>query len=387
MTTQGPAATCRSCHGRDLIPIVDLGPQPDPDQLLDSWSTETAPSAPIQASLCPACGLVQLVGPRPNGRPLHGHRLASTPDDIRRDPWFGMLVRSVPDAHRTVLQVEHPDPGISAAFATAGVAETTGGEAATDSDQPVVGIVSAGHAFCHVEDPDALLTSLERRLAPDGLLDFECHHVQGLAEGQFDVLSHAHRSYFSLHSLERLLDRHGLVVSAAEWISRFGGSLRIVATRRSQSVINPGADPLSIDRIRSAEQGARLAEVAGYASVPAAVRRVSADLRAFLDEEHAAGRSVAGYGAAARGTTLLNIAQVGVDRLAFIVDRSPDKQDRLLPGSRIPVLAPDAIDARRPDDILVLPWPLADEIVAQSATARARGARFVVAMPSLRVVA
>ena len=236
MTVPSSEPVCRSCRSGGLVPIVDLGPQPDPDRLLDPGSADEAPRAPVQASLCPACGLVQLVGPRPSGRPPHGHGLASTPDEIGRDPWFAMLVGSIPDDRRSVLQAERPDVSLDAAFAGAGVAPLP--DDASRRDRGTAGIVAAGHAFSHVEDPDALLASLERRLAPSGVLDLECHHVQGLSEGQFDVLNHAHRSYFSLHSLERLLERHGLVVRAAERIDRFGGSLRVAATRRSEPSID-----------------------------------------------------------------------------------------------------------------------------------------------------
>ena len=126
-----------------------------------------------------------------------------------------------------------------------------------------------------------------------------------------------------------------------------------------------------------------MAEPAGYAALPGQVARASADVRAFLERTAGDGVMVAGYGAAARGTVLLNIAGIGPDLLPFTVDRAAAKQGRLLPGSRIAVHAPSEIERRRPGYILILPWPLAAEIREQLAAARGWGARFAVALPTL----
>ena len=211
----------------------------------------------------------------------------------------------------------------------------------------------------------------------------EFHHVLGLAEGQFDVLSHAHRSYFSLHSVESLLRRHGLAVRWAASTASFGGTIRIVAQREAVRGRRPASQ---IGAIRRAEAKAKVGEPAGYARLPDQVEAVCRELRAFLAAAQRDSLGVAGYGAAARGTTLLNVARIDAGQLPYIVDRSPAKQGRVLPGARIPVLGTEEIDQRRPDRILVLPWPLATEITAQLAAARAWGARFVVAMPRLAVL-
>lgn len=369
-----------------LAPIVDLGPQPEPDHLLDPRSEGDAPSAPIELAICTVCGLMQLVGPRPEGpRPPHGHGATSTTADVSRDRWMSDLIGSVPTGHRLAVEVDSSDNDVTLALAESGIA-VKAFEAVAPEQGRQVGLVLAGHALTHVEDPDALVSGIERILAPDGLLAVEFHHVLGLAEGQFDVLSHVHRSYFSLHSLERLLDRHALVVIAAERTARFGGSLRVLAGRQRTSSRLDGWSSSVLERIRQAEREARVGDPEAYASLPAQVTRACDALRVFLDGAKSDHLTVAGYGAAARGTALLNMARVSRDQLPFTVDRSPAKQGQLLPGSRIPIHEPAAIEARRPDYILVLPWPLAAEITAQWAVARTWGARFVVAMPRIEIL-
>ena len=144
---------------------------------------------------------------------------------------------------------------------------------------------------------------------------------------------------------------------------------------------NIGVSSPVVERTKQTEREARLHLATGYADLPAQIARASADLMGFLERARNEGSIVAGYGAAARGTVLLNLAGITPEQLRFVVDRSPDKQGRLLPGCRIPIHAPGEIERARPDDILILPWPLAPEIERQLAGARSWGARFLVAMP------
>jgi hypothetical protein len=253
-------------------------------------------------------------------------------------------------------------------------------------DDRSAGLVLAGHALAHADNLDDLVSRLEGALAPGGLMTAEFHHVVSLAEGQFDVLSHAHRSYLSLASLEPLFARHGLVALAAERTATYGGTVRMLVGRALEAT-SPAAAPSGIDTIRDSERVARVGQADGFAGLAEEIARVSSDLRRFLDDARAAGRTVAAYGAAARGTTLLNVAGVGVERLPFVADRAPAKQHRLLPRARIPVMPPSEIERARPDDILILPWPSAPDIIRQLAFARDWGARFATAMPRLEVIA
>jgi hypothetical protein len=252
-------------------------------------------------------------------------------------------------------------------------------------DDARAALILVGHALAHADELDALMGEVAAALAPRGLVAIDFHHVLGLAEGQFDVLSHSHRSYLSLRGLDRSLDRHGLHVVAATRIDTYGGTVRALAARRADGVIVHGHDR-GDDAIREAERAARIDQPAGFAGLEDRARTVCRDLAEFLDAARREGRTVVGYGAASRGTALLNFAGVGVDRLSFIADRAQAKQQRLLPRARIPIVPPEEIDRAKPDDILILPWPSAASITQQLASARAWGARFVAAMPSLEVL-
>ena len=395
---------CRACGSWLRDRLIDLGAQPDPDQLLDPATDETAPTARIELWLCHACGLVQLAGPRPSGPvPPHGHH-AGGPADAASWP-VDVLLPGLRH-ERIVVDADVADARTGRAFARHGfgvhgftrqpvvdasadpwIVEAPFDAAAADTlgmGGRRAGVVIASHALSHADDPDALVASIARILAPEGVVAIEFHHVLGLVDGQFDVLSHAHRSYLSVRALECLLERHGLAITAAERTPTFGGSIRVLAAHVAAGAA--AAAGLSLDAIRRSEDLAQAGEAAGYAGLPRQVARATADLVGFLEQARSDGRRVAGYGAPPRGTVLLNLAGVDPSLLAYTVDRDPDKQGRALPGCRIPVLVPSEIDTRRPDDILLLPWPIADEIQRQLVAARDRGARFAVAMPALRIL-
>ena len=235
------------------------------------------------------------------------------------------------------------------------------------------GLVQAGHALTHADDLDGLLRAIESMLAPGGLVAIDFHHALGLARGQFDVLSHAHRSYLSLSSVERLLARHSLVVVAAELTPEFGGTVRLAGRRAGLTATT--SSPHRRSSNASSRQSVRLACTSRPATrdLPAQIASGQRRPQGFLERARNEGSIVAGYGAAARGTVLLNVAGIAPEQLRFVVDRSPDKQGRLLPGCRIPIHAPGEIERVRPDDILILPWPLAPEIERQLAGARVLG--------------
>jgi hypothetical protein len=211
----------------------------------------------------------------------------------------------------------------------------------------------------------------------------EVHHALALARGHFDVVCHAHRSYVSLSALEPALGRHDLSIVEVEQLDLHGGSVRAMAVHKARA----GTVQPEVSELRAAERDWGLHTAAGFRQLAGMARQVRQGLWAFLSEARAAGASVVGYGAPSRGITLLNFCGVSREQLAFTVDRSPAKQGRFLPGSHLPVLAPAAIEATRPDYVLILPWALATEIVEQMSCVRQWGGRFVVAVPELRILA
>jgi C-methyltransferase C-terminal domain len=218
-------------------------------------------------------------------------------------------------------------------------------------------------------------------LAPRSVATFEFPHLLNLInENQFDTIYHEHYSYLSLLAVERLFGAHGLEIFDVEQVPTHGGSLRIFVAHR-------GARPVgdSVRALRAVEAGAGLDKVETYPVFAQKIVRSKCEVLAFFVRAVREGRTVAGYGAPAKGNTMLNYFGIGPEFLSFTVDRSPQKQGLYLPGTRVPILAPEAIFEARPDYVLILPWNLKDEISAQMADIRKFGARFVTAIPELAI--
>ena len=239
----------------------------------------------------------------------------------------------------------------------------------------------ANNVLAHVPDISDFAKGFRILLAPNGVATFEFPHLANLIEFvQFDTIYHEHYSYLSLTFVETLMASAGLQVFDVETLTTHGGSLRVF-------VGHPGvhAEGEGLAAVRAREAAMHLASPAGYAGLGSRVAGVTGALRQFLDDARAQGKQVAGYGAAAKGNTFLNVAGIGAASIGFVVDRNPEKQNRLLPGSHIPVLGVEALAAARPGYVLILPWNLADEIMREQAGIAAWGGRFVQALPRLIV--
>jgi SAM-dependent methyltransferase len=238
----------------------------------------------------------------------------------------------------------------------------------------------ANNVLAHVPDVNDFVAGLARLVGPRGIVAIEFPHLVRLVENaQFDTIYHEHYAYWSLHAVERVLAAHGLVVFDVECLATHGGSLRVYAAE--------GRHPTSpvLEAVRAEEATVGVASADFYRGFEPRVRRILDDFRAFLDETHAAGRRVLAYGAAAKGNTFLNALGAGPRDVACVADKSPAKQGRLLPGSRIPVVSPAALLARTPDYVVILPWNIADEVAGEMAAVGAWGGRFVTAIPALRI--
>jgi hypothetical protein len=199
---------------------------------------------------------------------------------------------------------------------------------------------------------------------------------------QFDTIYHEHYSYLSLFSVEGLFRKVGLRVFDVEEIPTHGGSLRVFACLTDADFI----ESPNVQRVRDKETAARLDRIDGYIGYADRVKRVKRDLIAYLRDAKEQGRTIAAYGAAAKGNTLLNYCAITSADIAYVVDRNPAKQGSLLPGSRIPVRPVEALYQDRPGDLLILPWNLKEEVAQQLADLKARGVRFVTAIPCLTIV-
>ena len=244
-------------------------------------------------------------------------------------------------------------------------------------------LMAANNVLAHVPDINDFAAGFTVLLKPQGVATFEFPHLMRLVEeNQFDTIYHEHFSYLSLGTASRIFAAAGLAVFDVEELPTHGGSLRVFAQRA-----DGGRQPRSerVDALLRREADAGMLGAAWYAGFQARADKVKNDFLAFLLQMKREGKRVAAYGAAAKGNTLLNYAGVRPDLIPFVVDRNPAKQGKYLPGSRIPVVGEERLKESKPDCIVILPWNLREEVMAQLAYARAWGARFVTAVPALEV--
>ena len=241
------------------------------------------------------------------------------------------------------------------------------------------------NVLAHVPDLHDFVEGLQRALAPGGTLVLEFPHVLELIRGvQFDTIYHEHFSYLSLIPVERLFREHGLTAFDVQKLPTHGGSLRFFACHARDG--RAAAPSEALRMLRAEERTAGLDRPDGYQGFAAKVLEIKHGLLRHLLEARAEGRRVVGYGAPAKGVTLLNYCGVGPDLLPYTVDRSPSKQGRYLPGCRIPIRKIEDLLQDRPDEVLILPWNLKNEIVSQMAEVRGWGGRFSVPIPTLEVL-
>lgn len=245
-------------------------------------------------------------------------------------------------------------------------------------------LMVANNVLAHVPDINDFVAGFARLLKPKGVATFEFPHLLSLLQGcQFDTIYHEHFSYLSLTALQSVFTAARLQVFDVELLPTHGGSLRVYV-----QLVASGCQPVagSVAALLAEEQAAGLLQQAGYADFQQRADRVKNDFLQFLLQAHQEGKRVMAYGAAAKGNTLLNYAGVRPDLLPAVADRNPAKQGRYLPGSRIPVVAEAVLQQQQPDYVVLLPWNLRDELMAQLDYIRAWGGRFVVAVPALTVL-
>jgi SAM-dependent methyltransferase len=402
---------CRHCGNQSFIPFADLGNAPLSNAML---AKADAPEIhyPLMVEVCDRCFLAQVTENPPAAEIFdsnytyfssysrswleHAERFAAIA--VER---FGLGAQS------QVIEVASNDGYLLQYFKARGIpvlgVEPTANTAAVAVGKGIPTIVDffgrrlaedrlAGRAdlivgnnvFAHVPDINDFAAGLKAVLKPTGVVSLEFPHLLRLIEqAQFDTIYHEHFSYLSLATTERILATQGLKIFDVEELPTHGGSLRVFAAHAEDESHERAP---SIDAVLAEEERAGLRTREPYESFPRRIDTIRDSFLAFLHQQRAAGATVAGYGAAAKGNTLLNYCGVkGRELIDFVADASPHKQGRFLPGSRIPVVAPDRVDEEKPDFIVIFPWNLFDEVTAQLVHARGWGARFVTAIPELRV--
>ncbi len=259
--------------------------------------------------------------------------------------------------------------------------EKTARELVEEGKRPA--LLLGNNVLAQVSDLNGFISGAKILLAPDGVLTIEFPHLMRLMEeNQFDTIYHEHFSYFSFITAERIFAAHRLTLFDVEELPTHGGSLRIYARHAED-----GSKPVGprVAELRSREEAAGFTRLEHYRSFTERVKDTKRKLLEFLIQAKREGKSIAGYGAPGKGNTLLNYCGIRTDFLDYTVDRNPYKQGKFLPGTHVPIFHPGRIRETRPDYVLILPWNLKDEIMAQMACVREWGGQFVVPIPEVRV--
>jgi 2-polyprenyl-3-methyl-5-hydroxy-6-metoxy-1,4-benzoquinol methylase len=242
-------------------------------------------------------------------------------------------------------------------------------------------LIIGNNVIGHVPALNDFTAGLKILLKNDGVITLEFPHLMRLMEGnQFDTIYHEHFSYFSLYAFENVMDRHGLAVFDVNELPTHGGSLRVYVKHKEDNSKSLGP---TLFEVRAREKSMGLEKLETYTAFQAKVDKVKRDLLKFLIEAKETGKTVVGYGAPAKGNTLLNFCGVRKDLLQYTVDRSPHKQNHFLPGTHIPIFSPETIEHTKPDYVLILPWNLKHEIADQMSVVRSWGGQFVLPIPRL----
>ncbi len=401
--------SCRHCGTPLTIEFLDLGHAPPSNAYLPPEGlVRPELTYPLRLRACSACRLVQTED-FAAADALFTEDYAYFSSTSRS--WLDHAARYAemitarlglgPDSH--VIEIASNDGYLLKNFVAAGIpclgVEPTDStaQAAEDLGIPVLraffgeemagdlakaDLIAGNNVYAHVPDINDFSRGLAAALKPQGVVTLEFPHLMRLVEfNQFDTVYHEHFSYLSLMAVERIMQAAGLRVFDVEELPTHGGSLRIYACLQGADHAQTGA----VDTLRAEEDARGMGADAYYMAFQTKAETVKNDFLRFLLQARAEGKSVAGYGAAAKGNTLLNFGGVKPDLVRFVCDAAPSKQGKLLPGSHIPVLAPDVLRARRPDYLVIFPWNIGEEIRAQNADLAAQGTRFVTAVPDLRI--
>jgi 2-polyprenyl-3-methyl-5-hydroxy-6-metoxy-1,4-benzoquinol methylase len=245
-------------------------------------------------------------------------------------------------------------------------------------------LILGNNVLAHVPALNDFVDGLKILLSEHGVITMEFPHLLCLIrENQFDTIYHEHFSYFSFLSVTRIFAAHGLRIFDVDQLSTHGGSLRIYATHEASKRWDECA---SVSELLTEERRAGLGKVSSYSNFSEQVIKTKINLLHLLIDLKRAGKKIAGYGAPAKGNTLLNFCGIRSDFIDFTVDKSAQKQGMFLPGTHIPIEAPSKIFELRPDYVLILPWNLRDEIASQMTGIAAWGGKFVVPIPQVRVL-
>jgi SAM-dependent methyltransferase len=406
---------CRSCASALSQTLIDFGSMPLANAFLSAEDLSVGHEAryPLHARVCGNCFLVQVddvVDPDvlfsdyayfssySQSWLEHAKRFAAWAIDrygldassrvVELASNDGYLLRHFCDAGIPVLGIE-PAENVAEVARSSGVPTDARFFGAALARELVDGgvradLIVANNVLAHVPDLGDFVEGIRILLAADGVATIEFPHLLRMLERvEFDTIYHEHYSYFSLMAAMNVLARHNLAVVDVTELPTHGGSVRIEVTHDREGV-QPTA---TVHEVLAAEREADLDQLSSYDAFAARAGETRDRVCEFLNQAQRTGRRVAGYGAAAKGNTLLNWCEATPEQVIYVADANPYKQGRFLPGSHIPVVSPETLLADRPDDVLILPWNLRDEITRQLDEIHSYGGRFVIPIPELEVIA
>jgi SAM-dependent methyltransferase len=411
ITTQRTGAQCRSCGSTELSIFLSLGNLPLSDGFLEARQlVDTEPRYPLDVAFCATCSLVQILETVPPEElfgadypyfssftdTLLRHSEANVKERIaERKLGSGSLVVELASNDGYLLQYYKADgvpvlgidpaPGPVAAARAKGIDTLEaffGLEFAKKlaAEGKRADVLHANNVLAHVADTNGFVAGIAALLKDDGVAVIECPYVKELIEhGEFDTIYHEHLCYFSVTALRALFSRHGLYLTRVVPLSIHGGSLRVFVEKQNRP------EQSVQDHIES-EQRLGLDRLDYYADFSNRVNQIRTELNELLQGLKERKARIVGYGAAAKGTIMLNYVGIGQETLDFVADRNTHKQGRYIPGVRLPIASPERVLAEQPDYVLILPWNFKDEIMEQQAEYRRRGGKFIVPVPRPTII-
>ena len=405
---------CRHCHAPVTLPFVDLGSSPPSNAYLTPAQMQAPETVyPLRVLVCEQCWLVQtkdFAGFDDMFSAEYAYFSSFSSSWMQHATAYSeaMTKRFGLNANSCVVEVASNDGYLLRNFKAAGIPcygiEPTASTAKAARDIGIESIeeffgqalaqqlltqgrqadlTAANNVLAHVPDINDFVAGFAILLKPQGVSTFEFPHLMNLVKfAQFDTIYHEHFSYLSLTAVKTIFKANGLTVFDVEELPTHGGSLRVYAQRSDtgQHAISP-----RVAEMLKREDDVGMRTAAYYGKTQADAVRIKRDLWRFLLQAQEEGKTVAAYGAAAKGNTLLNYAGVRDDLVKFVIDLNPAKQNKFMPGSRIPMVGPDVLNTVKPDYMLILPWNLEKEIKAQLAAKHNVTWQYVIAVPELKV--
>ncbi len=405
---------CRHCHAPVTLPFVDLGSSPPSNAYLTPAQMQAPETVyPLRVLVCEQCWLVQtedFAGFDDMFSAEYAYFSSFSSSWMQHATAYSeaMTKRFGLNADSCVVEVASNDGYLLRNFKAAGIPcygiEPTASTAKAARDIGIESIeeffgqtlaqklltqgrqadlTAANNVLAHVPDINDFVAGFAILLKPQGVSTFEFPHLMNLVKfAQFDTIYHEHFSYLSLTAVKTIFKANGLTVFDVEELPTHGGSLRVYAQRSDtgQHAISP-----RVAEMLKREDDVGMRTAAYYGKTQADAVRIKRDLWRFLLQAQEEGKTVAAYGAAAKGNTLLNYAGVRDDLVKFVIDLNPAKQNKFMPGSRIPMVGPDVLNTVKPDYMLILPWNLEKEIKAQLAAKHNVTWQYVIAVPELKI--